>query len=68
MDLIFPILFFLFSIFFLILSKSDNNYKKLAKNNNENFAKNIHKGLTICGYLLLICSLFWFAIIILVAE
>ena len=58
-DLILLVSFTLFAIFFIILSKSKKNYKKLVKNNGEKFANKVNKGLTICGYLLLICSMFW---------
>lgn len=61
LDLIFPISFTLFAIFFLILSKSKNNYQKLVENNGEKFANRVNKGLKICGYLLLVFSLFWLA-------
>ena len=59
LDFIFPISFVLFAIFFLILSNSKKNYQKLVENNDEKFANKANKGLKICGYLLLICSLFW---------
>jgi len=53
----------IFAIFFLTLSKSETNYKKLVDNNGEKFAKQVNKGLMVGGYLLLICSLIWLAII-----
>ncbi len=62
MNFIFPVLFILFAIFFLILSKNKKNYQKLIENNGEKFANKINKGLKVCGYLLLICSLFWLAV------
>jgi hypothetical protein len=61
LDFIFPISFALFAIFFLILSNSKKNYQKMVENNDENFANKVNKGLKICGYLLLVCSLFWLA-------
>lgn len=59
LDFIFPISFTLFALFFLILSKSKKNYQKLVENNGEKFANRVNKGLKICGYLLLVFSLFW---------
>ena len=59
LDFIFPVSFALFAIFFLILSNSKKNYQKLVENNGEKFANKVNKGLKICGYLLLVCSLFW---------
>lgn len=61
LDFIFPVSFTLFAIFFLILSKSKKNYQKLVENNGEKFANKVNKSLKICGYLLLVCSLFWLA-------
>ena len=58
-DFIFPVSFALFAIFFLILSNSKMNYQKLVENNGEKFANKVNKGLKICGYLLMICSLYW---------
>jgi len=63
MSFIFPLSFVLFAVFFLILSTSKKNYQKLVENNGEKFAKNVNKGLKVCGCLLLICSLLWFAFI-----
>ena len=59
LDLFFPFSFTLFAIIFLLLSKSKKNYQKLVKNNGEQFANKVNNSLKICGYLLLICSLFW---------
>jgi len=64
-DFIVPSLFAVFAIFFLILSKSKNNYQKLVQNNGEEFANKVNKGLKIGGYLLLVCSLLYFVINIL---
>lgn len=61
LDFIFPVSFTLFGIFFIILSKSKKNYKKVVENSGEKFANKVNKGLKICGYLLLVCSLFWLA-------
>jgi hypothetical protein len=61
LNFIFPVSFALFSIFFLILSNNKKNYQKLVENGGEKFANNVNKGLKICGYLLLVCSLFWLA-------
>ena len=59
LDFILPSSFALFAIFFLILSNSKKNYQKLVENNDEKFANKVNKGLKICGYLLLVCSLSW---------
>jgi len=61
LSLILSVFFILFAIFFLTLSKSKKNYQKLVQNTDEQFANKANKGLTICGYLLLLCSLFWLA-------
>ena len=61
LDFIFPASFTLFGIFFLILSKNKKNYQKLVVNSDEKFANKVNKGLKICGYLLLVFSLFWLA-------
>ena len=62
LDLVFPALFAVFSIFFILLSKSKKNYQKLAENNGEEFANKVNRGLRIGGYSLLICSLLYLAI------
>jgi hypothetical protein len=59
LNFFFPISFILFATFFLYLSKSKTNYKKLVKSNGEKFAIRVNKGLKVCGYLLLICSIVW---------
>ena len=59
MNFIFPILCFLFAIFFLILSKNEKNYRKIVEDNGEKFANSVNKWLKICGYSLLVCSLIW---------
>ncbi len=56
LNYIFPIMFIIFGIFSLSLSKSKKNYQKLVEDNGENFANKINKILKICGYLLLIIS------------
>lgn len=58
-NIYFPISFILFATFFLFLSKSKKNYQKLVESNGEKFAGRINKGLKVCGYLLLICSIVW---------
>lgn len=63
LDFIFPALFAVFAVFFLILSKSKKNYQKLVENNGEDFANKVNKGLKIGAYILLICSLFYIAIV-----
>ncbi len=65
LNYIFPSMFAFFAIFFLILSKSKKNYQKLVENNGEKFANKVNRGLRIGGYLLLVCSLLYFAINIL---
>jgi isoprenylcysteine carboxyl methyltransferase (ICMT) family protein YpbQ len=58
-DYIFPIIFILFAIFALVLSKSKTNYQKLVENNGEDFANKVNKYLKVGGYLLFICSILW---------
>jgi hypothetical protein len=62
LNFIFPVTFIVFSIFFLTLSISKNNYQKLVKSNGEKFANQINKCLKVGGSLLLICSLFWLGV------
>jgi hypothetical protein len=62
-DFIFPVSFAVFAIFFLILSSSKKNYQKMVDNNDEEFAKKVNKALKICGYLLLVLSIFWMVFI-----
>jgi hypothetical protein len=62
LDIIFPLSFILFAFFFLFLSKNKMNYQKLVKNNGEKFAKQVNTFLSVCGYLLLVCSFLWLAI------
>jgi len=50
----------IFSIFFLLLSKSKSNYAKLVENNGEEFAIKITKTLKICGLFLLLFSIGFF--------
>lgn len=59
LNIFLPISFFLFAIFFLFLSKSKKNYQKLVASSGETFAGKVNKGLNVCGYLLLICSIAW---------
>ncbi len=59
LNFIFPSLFAAFGIYFLILSKSKKNYKKLVDNNGEEFANKVNKYGKIGSYLLLACSLLW---------
>ena len=59
LNIIFPISFILFATFFLFLSKSKKNYQKLVESSGEKFAGQVNKGLKVCGYLLLICSIVW---------
>ncbi len=59
-DFTFQVLFILIAIFFLTLSISKSNYQKLVENNGEKFANYVNRGLRVCGYLLLVCSIFWF--------
>ena len=59
LNFIFSAFFALVAIFFLVLSNSKKNYKRLVENNDEKFANRINKGLKICGALLLVCSLLW---------
>jgi hypothetical protein len=47
--------------FFLVLSKSKKNYRKLVENNGEKFANQVNKTLKTGGYLLIVCSLLWLA-------
>ena len=58
-DAIFPILFAIFAIFFLLLSSSKKNYQRLVENNDEKFAKKVNKALKVCASLLLACSFLW---------
>jgi isoprenylcysteine carboxyl methyltransferase (ICMT) family protein YpbQ len=58
-NIFFPISFILFATFFLFLSKSKKNYQKIVESNGEEFAVRVNKGLKVCGYLLLICSIVW---------
>ena len=51
--------FILFAAFFLFLSKNRKNYQKLVESNGKEFADWINKGLKVCGYFLLICSMVW---------
>jgi len=62
LNYVFPFMFAFFAIFFLILSKSTKNYQKLVENNGQEFADKVNKGLKIGGFLLLACSLLFFAI------
>jgi hypothetical protein len=62
-DFVIPILFVMFGIYFIILSKNEKNYQKLIKNNGRDFANKINKGLKMGGYLLLICSFFYLVIV-----
>ena len=59
LNIIFPISFILIAAFLLFLSKSKKNYQKLVESNGEKFAGRVNKGLKVCGYLLLICSIVW---------
>ncbi len=59
LNFIFPVLFILFAIFFIVMSKSQRNYEKLVENNGEKFANQVTKYGRVCGYLLLVCSGFW---------
>jgi uncharacterized membrane protein len=59
LNIFFPISFILIAIFSLFLSKSKKNYQKLVESNGEKFAGQVNKGLKVCGYLLLICSIVW---------
>jgi hypothetical protein len=59
LNIIFPISFILFAAFLLFLSKSKKNYQKLVESNSEKFAGRVNKGLKVCGYLLLTCSIVW---------
>jgi len=59
LNILFPISFILFATFFLLLSKSKKNYQKLVESSGEEFAGRVNKGLKVCGYLLLICSIVW---------
>jgi len=60
-NLILPVSFTMFAIFFLVLSKSKKNYRKLVENNGEKFANQVNKTLKTGGYLLIVCSLLWLA-------
>ena len=60
-DFILPVSFIMFAIFFLVLSKSKKNYRKLVENNGEKFANQVNKTLKTGGYLLIVCSLLWLA-------
>ena len=57
MNFITLISFVLFAVFFLVLSKSKKNYKKLVINNGKEFADKVTKGIAISGYLLMLISL-----------
>ena len=59
LNIFFIISLILFASFFLFLSKSKKNYQKLVKSSGEKFADQVNKGLKVCGYLLLICSIVW---------
>ncbi len=59
LNILFPISFILFATFFLLLSKSKKNHQKLVESSGEKFAGRVNKGLKVCGYLLLICSIVW---------
>jgi hypothetical protein len=59
MNLILPVLFIFFGIFFIVISKSQRNYKKLVENNGKAFADKVNKYLKMCGYAALICSILW---------
>jgi len=59
LNIFLQISFILSAIFFLFLSKNKNNYLKLVESYGERFAGNVNKGLKVCGYLLLICSIAW---------
>ena len=49
-----------FAILFLVASKSKWFYKKFVENNNDKkFANQAIKGLKICAYLILGCTLLW---------
>jgi isoprenylcysteine carboxyl methyltransferase (ICMT) family protein YpbQ len=58
-DYIFPLMFTVFAIFSLALSKSKKNYQKLVEDNGQDFANKVNKYLKLGGYLLLICSAIW---------
>ena len=60
LNIFLPISFILIGTFSLFLSKSKKNYQKLVESNGEKFAGQVNKGLKVCGYLLLICSIVWF--------
>jgi len=58
-DLIAPISFIIFSIIFILFSKSEKNYKNLIKNHGEKFAVQVTKYLKFSGIALLIISVIW---------
>ena len=59
LNIFLPISFILFATFFLFLSKSKKNSQKLVESSGEKFADRVNRGLKVCGYLLLICSIVW---------
>jgi len=66
LNFIFSVLFIMFAIFFLILSKSKKNYQKLVDSNGEKFATQISKYLNIGGYFLLIFSSIWLLFLLII--
>ena len=60
LDITFIIMFFLFGIVSIVLSKNKSNYKNLVNNNGERFADKVTKGLNVGGYVLLAISVLLF--------